>query len=85
MSPFLVQVLFFDDLGTTFDPSLGAYGQLFDPFVHAFFSSFFHRFLAPPGHPFLGVGGCGGTPLIVLNVIYSVTIISALRVLTRTA
>ena len=49
MSPFFVQVVFFNDFGSTFEASLNAYGSLCVPFVHASFSSFFDRFLGPPG------------------------------------
>ena len=43
MSPFLVQLSFLDDLRVTFEPSLKAYGILFDTFAHALFPSCFHR------------------------------------------
>ena len=49
MSSFFVQVVFFNDFGSTFEASLNAYGLLCVPFVHASLSSFFHRFPSPPG------------------------------------
>ena len=64
MSPFLVQVSFIDDSGSTCEASLGAYGQLFVSLVHAFFSLVFHRFLGVgAGNLISQFGGGGGTPL----------------------
>ena len=58
MSPFFVQVVFFNDFGSISEASLSAYESLSVPFVHASFPSFFHRILGPPGaSQFVGRGG----------------------------
>ena len=57
MSPFFVQVVFFNDFGSTFEASLNAYGSLCVPFVHASFLSFFIDFWSPPGRSEEEVGG----------------------------
>ena len=48
MSPFFVQVVFFNDFGSTFEATLNAYGLLCVPFVHASFLKIFDRFMGPP-------------------------------------
>ena len=45
----------FNDFGSTFESNLNAYGSLCVPFVHASFSSFFHRFPGSPGCQLLRV------------------------------